>query len=51
MFFAEPYLYISYVIPMVDEHVIEAVGMTRVVIRDVTFVETEQPKIRSGRLA
>lgn len=51
MFFAEPYLYISYVIPMVDEHVIEAVGMTRVVIRDGTVVETGEPKIRSCPLA
>ena len=51
MFFAEQYLYISYVIPMVDELVIEAAGMTREVIRDGTVVETGEPKIRSCPLA
>lgn len=36
---------------MADEHIIEAVGMTRVVIRDGIVVETGEPKIRTCPLA
>ena len=36
---------------MTDEHIIEAVGMTRVVIRNGIVVETGEPKIRTCPLA
>ncbi|MDU9376850.1 hypothetical protein McpSp1_14840 [Methanocorpusculaceae archaeon Sp1] len=36
---------------MTDEHIIEAIGMTRVVIRDGVVVETGEPKIHSCPLA
>ncbi|MDR0439161.1 MAG: DUF2099 family protein [Methanocalculaceae archaeon] len=36
---------------MADEHVIEAVGMTRVIIRDGVVAEIGQPKIRSCPVA
>jgi putative methanogenesis marker protein 8 len=36
---------------MTDEHIIEAVGMTRIVIRNGIIVETGEPKIRTCPLA
>jgi putative methanogenesis marker protein 8 len=39
------------VIFMADEHIIEAIGMTRMIIRDGIVVETGEPKIRSCPLA